>query len=88
MINVVIINDSERPPELKTLTEREIQILTLVGAGYSNKEIGSRLNLATATIRNNITRIRAKLDLDARGKLIKFALDNGLRLDSDDPAAD
>ncbi|MYA62338.1 MAG: response regulator transcription factor [Dehalococcoidia bacterium] len=87
MVNIVIINDSELPPELKALTERELQILTLIAAGYTNKEIGSRLNLARATVRNNITRIRAKLNMDARGKLIKFALDNGLRLDSGDSAA-
>ena len=80
--------NSEWPSELKTLTERELQILTLIAAGYTNKEIGSRLNIATATVRNNITRIRAKLNLHARGKLIRFALDNGLRLDSQDPAAD
>ena len=87
MINVVITNDSEWPSELKTLTERELQILTLIAAGYTNKEIGSRLNIARATVRNNITRIRAKLNMDARGKLIRLALDNGLRLDFQDSAA-
>ena len=78
------LEESARPSGLEALSEREMTILTLVGAGYGNEEIGTRLNLATATVRNNITRIRAKLGLHSRPRLIAFALDNGLRLDAGD----
>ena len=80
--------ESERPAELENLTEREILILAMIGAGFTNGEIGSRLKLATATVRNNITRIRAKLGICARARLMKFALDNGLQIDSEDLVAD
>ena len=80
--------ESERPAELENLTEREILILAMIGTGFTNREIGSRLKLATATVRNNITRIRAKLGIYARARLMKFALDNRLQIDSEDLAAD
>ena len=66
---------------LDLLTDRELEILSLVGAGYRNDEIGRVLNLATGTIRNNITRIRGKLDIHYRPQLVRFAGEQGLRYD-------
>ena len=77
-------NDSGYSSHLEVLSERETLILTLIGSGYSNKEIGIKLGLATATVRNNITRIRSKLDLHSRARLVKFAIDKGLRLAPED----
>ncbi len=68
---------------LDTLSKTETAILAMVGAGYGNEEIGLALNLATGTVRNNITRIRAKLDLHSRTKLVRFAIEQGLQYDSE-----
>ena len=67
------VNDAESFSYISSLSDREIRILSLIGAGYSNEEIGVRLYLATATIRNNITMIRSKLNLHSRAKLIAYA---------------
>ena len=60
------------------LTDREASILALLAEGLGNGEIGERLSLATATVRNNITRIRSKLGIDSRSKLIAYAFQHGL----------
>ncbi len=60
------------------LTDREASILALLAEGFDNGEIGERLNVATSTVRNNITRIRSKLSLDSRSKLIAYAFQHGL----------
>ena len=78
-------NDSGYPSHLEILSERETLILTMIGSGYGNKEIGIRLRIATATVRNNITRIRSKLGLHSRARLVRFAIDKGLQLDPEDP---
>lgn len=67
--------------KLDLLTDRELEILSLVGAGYRNDEIGRALNLATGTVRNNITRIRNKLGIHYRPKIVRFAGEQGLMYD-------
>ena len=61
-----------------TLSERESIILSMVGEGCSNEEIGQRLKIATTTARNQITRIRSKLGLDSRVKLAAYAVRRGI----------
>ena len=58
------------------LTDREALILALMAEGFGNGEIGERLNLATSSVRNNITKIRSKLGIDSRAKLIAYAIQN------------
>lgn len=60
---------SEPEPQthgLPDLTEREQQILALVGEGLTNREIGKRLYLAEKTVKNNISRLLAKLGVERR----------------------
>ena len=60
------------------LTQREQSILTMIAQGYGNAEIAKRLHVATSTVRNNITQIRSKLNIDARTRLAIFAVQHGL----------
>ncbi|MFC4493740.1 response regulator [Streptomyces ovatisporus] len=58
---------SEEPEDtLPALTEREQEILALVGEGLTNREIGKRLYLAEKTVKNNISRLLAKLGVERR----------------------
>ncbi|WP_214102781.1 response regulator [Acrocarpospora catenulata] len=48
------------------LTERELQVLTLVGMGLSNGEIGERLHLGVTTVKTHVAAVMEKLDLRNR----------------------
>ena len=61
-----IAGSTDRP--LDRLTSREIDILHLLGAGLSNKEIGARLNNELGTVKNHVHRILEKLEVDRRGQ--------------------
>ncbi|MDH2387930.1 response regulator transcription factor [Streptomyces sp. HNM0663] len=56
----------EQPDALPGLTDRERDILALVGEGLTNREIGKRLYLAEKTVKNNISRLLAKLGVERR----------------------
>ncbi|HEX3751904.1 MAG TPA: response regulator transcription factor [Streptosporangiaceae bacterium] len=60
------------------LTPREIEVLTLIGAGLSNREIGERLVLGQATVKTHVNRIFAKTGLQSRAQAVRYAISNGL----------
>ncbi|MFC8419833.1 response regulator [Streptomyces sp. NPDC057236] len=57
---------AEEPEVLPGLTEREREILDLIGEGLTNRQIGQRLYLAEKTIKNHISRLLAKLGVERR----------------------
>ncbi|MCC5036970.1 response regulator transcription factor [Streptomyces sp. WAC 00631] len=62
-------SDEEKEPELDALpglTAREREILTLIGEGLTNRQIGQRLYLAEKTVKNHISRLLAKLGVERR----------------------
>jgi DNA-binding NarL/FixJ family response regulator len=54
------------PEALPGLTEREREILALIGEGLTNRQIGQRLYLAEKTVKNHISRLLAKLGVERR----------------------
>ncbi|MEU5893758.1 response regulator transcription factor [Streptomyces sp. NPDC047461] len=56
----------EEPDALPGLTEREREILALIGEGLTNRQIGQRLFLAEKTVKNHISRLLAKLGVERR----------------------
>jgi DNA-binding NarL/FixJ family response regulator len=68
-----------RPDDrLSPLTAREREVLTLIGRGRSNTEIGQDLRLAPGTVRTHIGRIFAKLDLRDRVQAVILTYELGL----------
>ena len=55
------------------ITEREREIVSLIGEGLTNRIIAKRMHLAEKTIKNNVTRILAKLDLSSRTQVAVLA---------------
>jgi len=64
--------------KISTLTQREREIVTLIGEGLKNKQIASRLFISEATVRHHFTSIFAKLDVSDRLELIIYAYRFGL----------
>jgi two-component system, NarL family, response regulator NreC len=62
------------PTSLNVLSARERQVLELVAQGYSNQDIGQRLELSHKTIARHRERIMKKLNLHSRTELVKFAI--------------
>jgi DNA-binding NarL/FixJ family response regulator len=56
----------EEPDVLPGLTDREREILALIGEGLTNRQIGQRLYLAEKTVKNHISRLLAKLGVERR----------------------
>jgi DNA-binding NarL/FixJ family response regulator len=68
------------PPagELDALTDREREVLALVGLGLTNGEIGERLFLSPLTAKTHVSRIMTKLDARDRVHLVVVAYESGL----------
>jgi DNA-binding NarL/FixJ family response regulator len=70
----------EPPPTagLDELTEREREIVALVGEGLSNREIAERLFLSPATAKTHVSRAMGKLRVRDRAQLVVIAYESGL----------
>jgi DNA-binding NarL/FixJ family response regulator len=65
-------------PGVRTLTDREREIVGLVAEGLSNDDIAERLFLSPATVRTHVSRAMMKLDARDRAQLVVFAYQSGL----------
>ena len=65
-------------PRLDALTDREREIVGLVGEGLSNEEIAARLVVSPATARTHVSRAMIKLSARDRAQLVVFAYQSGL----------
>ena len=69
---------SPEAAKIATLTEREREVITLVGEGLRNKHIAERLYISEATVRHHLTAIFAKLEVADRFELAVYAYQHGL----------
>jgi len=64
--------------KIETLTEREREVISAVGEGLKNKQIGERLFISDVTVRHHLTSIYAKLGVTDRLELVIYAYRHGL----------
>jgi DNA-binding NarL/FixJ family response regulator len=94
MINSLVLEMTRRDAEksnpeaakIATLTERERQIITLLGEGLKNKFIAARLFISETTVRHHLTSIYSKLAITDRLELLIYAHRHGLITPPEPPA--
>jgi DNA-binding NarL/FixJ family response regulator len=66
------------PATTASLTERETEVLRLIGNGLTNREIAARLEINEKTVTVHVSRLLAKLELQSRTQAALYALRVGL----------
>jgi len=74
------LDDQEDPELLRiaSLSDREREVVSLIGKGLKNKEIATRLSISEITVRHHLSSIYSKLDVADRLELTIYAYRNGL----------
>jgi DNA-binding NarL/FixJ family response regulator len=75
---VMMTNDNKLPTPA-TLSDREVEIIELVTAGLTNKDIADRLEISKRTVDNHVSNIleKAGTGVDNRVALVRWALQWG-----------
>jgi two-component system response regulator DegU len=69
---------SEDIKKMELLSRREFEILTLVARGNTNKEIGNKLFISEKTVKNHMTQIFKKIEVEDRVQAVIFAYKNSI----------
>lgn len=69
---------ARQPAPLQLLTDREREVVSLVGEGLNNDEIAERLVVSPATAKTHVSRAMIKLHARDRAQLVVMAYENGL----------
>jgi len=67
-----------RAPAEETLSPREIEVITLVSQGNTNKEIAKSLHISTATVKTHLIHIFNKLQVKDRTAAVMTAIEKGI----------
>jgi DNA-binding NarL/FixJ family response regulator len=66
------------PADLHVLTDREREVLLLLGRGHTNAEIASELFIGEATVKTHVSRVLVKLALRDRTQAVVYCYEHGL----------
>lgn len=71
------ITSQSQTPQIEPLTERELEVLNLVGKGYTNKAIGVQLSISDRTVQGHLAKIFNKLKASSRTEAVMRAVSMG-----------
>lgn len=71
-------NGGDTLPASEALTDRELEVLTLAGKGYTNKAVGRELSISRRTVQGHLARIFKKLEVNNRTEAVMRAVSLGL----------
>jgi DNA-binding NarL/FixJ family response regulator len=71
--------DEDDDPRYKSLTEQERRILDLIAEGKTNRQIAQSMYLAEKTVKNYVSGLLRKLDMDRRTEAAVYAVERSKR---------
>lgn len=77
-VTMALLNPTHPEQKAEILTERETEILKLIAAGFSNKEVGDKLFISHRTVDTHRTNLMKKLSVNNIAGLISYAIKNGI----------
>jgi len=77
-LNSRLVSRDQDKDKLDNLTKRELEVLIQVANGMFNKEIATSLNISERTVKNHISNIFKKIDVNDRTQAAVFAIKNDL----------
>ena len=69
LFNTVVEGGRSKKSPLPSFTKKELEVIMLVGKGFSNKEIGKRLYISEKTVKNHLSKIFKKLRIKKRTEI-------------------
>ncbi len=72
------LHEQERAGDLELLTARELEILRMVAAGATNREVGEHMFLSIETVKSHLETIYRKLDVSDRAHAVAVAMRKGI----------
>lgn len=72
------MRDEQRTSDLRILTDHELEVLRMVAAGATNREIGQQLYLSADTVKSHLETIYRKLQVADRTHAVAVAMRKGL----------
>ena len=73
-----VLMNKVRSPQRQPLSRRELEILTLVARGATNRDIATKLFITEATVKTHLLHIFAKLEVNDRAAAVAVAYESGL----------
>ncbi|HEY4389619.1 MAG TPA: response regulator transcription factor [Ktedonobacteraceae bacterium] len=77
----LLLQELRTTEHVQLLTERETEVLRLLGQGLSNREISSSLHLKEETVKTHVSKILSKLNVRSRTQAAIYAIRTGLLTD-------
>lgn len=81
LLNIVSAKPEQKTPVqdlIEPLTERELDVLKLIGKGLGNSEIGSNLHISNNTVKTHVSNIFQKLNVNSRTQAAFYAMQQGM----------
>lgn len=74
---IALVGNHGDPPH-DALTDRELEVLSMIGEGRTVTEVAEQLHLSPKTISTHKTRILRKMGMASSGELVRYAVENGI----------
>ena len=74
--NINVTKEDDPEERIKNLTKREIEVLLLISKGYVNKDISNELKITERTVKNHVSSIFRKINVNDRTQAAVFAVKN------------